>query len=223
MDKVKFNISQGNLTAEELTQYLSRMQNETTSSVIESDTSRTSAHKAVIIAGAISMAVANAALAENYDKLKFNTASTSYVQYNDLIEGPYNNYLLEISKLIDCKTYTKNDIIKSIISFRSLENNWDGYGAYPLEVLSAQNAIEILQRLSEKTASNINDFFSNPNGTITLVWENQARESVSIEIGNNTFSYYKKLNSMEPVFKNSLKVEGNNISNLQLDINSLFI
>ena len=93
--------------------------------------------------------------------------------------------------------------IKNIFSFKILENNWDGYGAIPAEIESASNAVTFVSYLDEEVAGFIYDVFPNPNGTISFLWENNSKERLSLEVGNQTMSYYLKLNSQKPqIFNN---------------------
>jgi hypothetical protein len=110
----------------------------------------------------------------------------------------------------------RKDVIDKIIAFKSLNENWDGYGAYPLEVKSASSAIQFILFLNDRIIEKINDVYPTPNGTVSLVWENEVNEKVALEIGNNTLSYYVKLNSQKPIFFNAIEInakEANKISN----------
>jgi hypothetical protein len=110
----------------------------------------------------------------------------------------------------------KKDVIDKIIAFRSLNENWDGYGALPLEVKSASSAIQFILLLNDRIIEKINDVYPTPNGTVSLVWENEKNERLALEVGNNTLSYYVKLNSQKPIFFNDIEInvkEANTISN----------
>ena len=53
-----------------------------------------------------------------------------------------------------------------------------------------------------------NDFsyfiLPHPNGTISFLWSNNSKESISVEIGNKHFSYFVELNSQDPLFYNNV-------------------
>lgn len=123
-----------------------------------------------------------------------------------------------------CKNNKKSNIwTEKILSFKSLQESWDGYGAVPLEIKSASNAIFFLETLSEKSnIANLSDIFPNPHGTLSLIWENIYNERLSLEIGNNSMSYYYTLNSNSPKFFNNIEIDNNNIETIARTINSLF-
>ena len=97
---------------------------------------------------------------------------------------------------------SKYSIIENILAFKSLNNNWDGFNSIPLEIKSASNAIKLLDLIGDDTASSVKDYYPNPNGTITFEWYNDQDETVFLEIGNSTFSYYVEYNSIETKYFN---------------------
>ena len=117
----------------------------------------------------------------------------------------------------------KKECIESILSFKTLQESWDGYGAFPLEVKSASNAIQFLEILdSHSKFHNPTDIFPNPNGTVSLIWENEEDERISLEIGNDAFSYYTKFNTVETEFFNDVEVNQTNIENITRKIKALY-
>lgn len=136
------------------------------------------------------------------DKVQFKQgfSDSSLMSYDKSINIPLNNYLRDISRMVPNYSGGSLDIIKKIVSFRSLNYSWDGYGAYPLEVEAASNAIQIVNQLPKIAIHTISDIFPNPNGTISFLWENENDERVSLEIGNSNFSYYVKYNSQKVMF-----------------------
>ncbi|MCF0056707.1 hypothetical protein [Dyadobacter sp. CY356] len=106
----------------------------------------------------------------------------------------------------------RSQVIKEIVSFASLNHDWDGFGALPLEVESAANAISITNRLSNSALSGISALYPNPHGTISIDWENGSNEIISLEVGNTSFSYYVKLESSEPAF-----FDNNKFGELEID------
>ncbi|MGR3302459.1 MAG: hypothetical protein ACUZ8I_08125 [Candidatus Scalindua sp.] len=140
----------------------------------------------------------------------------SLVDYNNTIEEPYDDYISELSKLISHKVnMTRSEVVERVIAFKSLNQSWDGYGAIPLEVKSAANAVRFIYLLNDKIVEKLSDIYSTPNGTVSFVWENDDNEGLSLELGNNTLSYYVKLNSQKPIFCNNIEInadEANTIS-----------
>ena len=130
---------------------------------------------------------------------------TVTTDYNKNISKPSIKYFNDIN-ILSKLTTTKHSIIKNILSFKSLEESWDGYKALPLEIESATNTIQLIDLVGEKTFCSINDYYPNPNGTITLEWKNNQEEIVSVEVGNNTFSYFVELSSEKAQFFNKKNI-----------------
>ena len=113
------------------------------------------------------------------------------------------------------QTYSKYKLISEILSFIALKNNWDGFGAIPLEIYSATNVIVLMDLIGEEKFCTLNEMFPNPNGTISLTWNNKSDETISMEIGNETLSYYVALSSKKTLFFNDIKINwGDNIETI---------
>ena len=100
------------------------------------------------------------------------------------------------------------------MSFKSLNESWDGFDSIPLEVESASNAIELIDLVGEKTFCSIDDYYPNPNGTISLEWENELDEKISVEVGNNSFSYYVDFTGADVKFFNNQNIDFSNAKRL---------
>tara|TARA_R110001583_G_scaffold195093_1_gene369023 strand:- start:1514 stop:2161 length:648 start_codon:yes stop_codon:yes gene_type:complete len=133
-----------------------------------------------------------------------NHISTTF-EYNKTVSNDIVNYINSIN-FISKQTITKYSLITEILSFKSLNESWDGYGSLPLEIESASNAIKLMDLIGEKTFCRVNNFYPNPNGTISFEWINSEKEIVSVEIGNNTFSYFVELSSLKVQFFNNKKI-----------------
>ncbi len=95
------------------------------------------------------------------------------------------------------------DYLKDEIdSFLELKNNWDGYGASPVINEVAQATKRLIPLLASHLIDRVTDVFPNPHGTITIEWENRTKERLSLEIGQNNYSYFVKLNNTNPKFIN---------------------
>ena len=125
------------------------------------------------------------------------------------------------SKLIEKSYFDKFQLVESILSFKSLENSWDGYNAVPTGVKCAANAIKVLDSLNRNSLEKISDIFPNPNGTITLEWENSYDEIVSLEIGKDTFSYFVDFSSLATKYFNKQVVSFENIKILEEFISAI--
>ena len=107
--------------------------------------------------------------------------------YQDSVDNQFQYLLSEYGKVFIGRAFTKDNFIEEILSLKSLNNNWDGYGAIPTEVKCASNAISLASKLPDSIVSNISEIFPNPTGTITIEWENNSHERLVAEIGNATF------------------------------------
>ncbi len=79
-----------------------------------------------------------------------------------------------------------------------------------MEIKSASNAIKLLDLIGDDSSSSVKDFYPNPNGTITFEWYNDQNETVFLEVGNSTFSYYVEYNSIETKYFNNQVINEEN-------------
>lgn len=136
------------------------------------------------------------------------------------------NVVNYIKNLIDKKRAKKVkskrlQIIKNIIAFKSLNENWDGYGALPLELESAMNAVTVVDFLEETHLQKLTDYYPNTHGTITFEWENEKEEILNLEIGNQEMAYYVKRNFQNLITKDNLKINQKSIAELTQFIEQL--
>lgn len=161
-----------------------------------------------------SIAIGNVKFIQNKDISQFTK------NYTDLVECPHLHFISEFKKIHTAR-YNKSELFEKIVSFKSLVNNWDGYNAIPLEVKSSSNAIELVSMLNDKDLMQLSDVFPNPNGTVSFEWENDSEEVLSLEIGNNTFSYYIKFSNQAPLFYNDLQINEKEVKKLSEQIRYL--
>ena len=83
------------------------------------------------------------------------------------------------------------DIVSNILSFHTLKQDWDGYGAIPSNVKTCANSISFITEVKE-FKDNITEMYPNPHGTISIEWENLHQERLVVEIGEDGFSFYVK-------------------------------
>jgi hypothetical protein len=163
--------------------------------------------------------------AENAQKIN-SSPKIEFVVNNELLLEDYQNNILSLENYNFCFYKNKEDKkewIEKILSFKSLQESWDGFGAMPLEIKSATNAINFLNILSEsQDFINPTDIFPNPHGTVSLIWENSYDERLSLEIGNSSLSYYNLYNGSNPEFFNNVELIDTNIETITRKINSLF-
>lgn len=82
------------------------------------------------------------------------------------------------------------------------EENWDEYGAYPIERQSYENAISVVNNTSEEVLKLWN-VFPSPNGTISF--EFKAREIAAMSVGNKDFSFVARRRGDREVLKNKTR------------------
>lgn len=117
--------------------------------------------------------------------------------------------------------YTKQELFKEICSFKTLVNNWDGYGATPLEAESAANAIFIISCLEDKVIEAITDIFPNPHGTISVIWYNENESTLSLEIGNHEIAYYIAVPNRKTEFFNNIEINDSELSKLAVRVKKI--
>ena len=71
----------------------------------------------------------------------------------------------------------------------SMEPNWDGYGALPIDRATFWNSLSALRRLRSMVPSP--EIVPNPNGTISFEWSTEIGEA-HIEIGRTRFAFLAK-------------------------------
>jgi hypothetical protein len=89
-----------------------------------------------------------------------------------------------------------------VAEFKLLKSNWDGYGGIPLIEEIGNHADNLITTMSDVYIDHISDVFPNPNGTITIEWENKKDEKLSLEIGLHNYSIFIKYKDKDPKFIN---------------------
>ncbi|MGE8361880.1 hypothetical protein [Pseudomonas sp.] len=74
-----------------------------------------------------------------------------------------------------------------ISSFGALGENWDGYGAIPVNPQTVENSKSAANLLFAELP--VADIFPNPNGTITFEWDTD-KGIANLEIGESRYSFY---------------------------------
>lgn len=146
---------------------------------------------------------------------EYSKSRRYHPQISDLIYSTPKVMFKSKSKEIQRRaSNSKQELFKEICSFKSLKNNWDGYGAVSLEIESAANAIYVISCLSNFVSESIENIFPNPNGTISIIWNNFNDETVSLEIGNKTMSFYVETANQETEFFDKIEINETQISKL---------
>lgn len=171
----------------------------------------------------LTLLVGSSFLARANEQNRYNVCdfeNSISVENGKEVSDDISEYIKKIS-YIEKQNISKYSLIEKILLFKSLENNWDGFAAIPLEIKSATNSILLLDLIGEEVFCMVKDFYPNPNGTISFEWYNQQDESVFLEVGNNTFSYYVALNSVEIQYFNKQIINEENTKLLSMFIKSI--
>ncbi len=85
--------------------------------------------------------------------------------------------------------FEKMNVTSDIRELSSLEEDWDGYGAIKVLPICISNAINIINS-KNISCDYINDIYANPNGTVSIIWENEGESTVGLEVGEKEMSFY---------------------------------
>lgn len=77
---------------------------------------------------------------------------------------------------------------EEIRTFANFQDDWDGYGAVRPVAECLNHAMEII-RSKNINLDYLTDIYPNPNGTISLEWEQNDNE-IGLEVGSHEFSYF---------------------------------
>lgn len=168
------------------------------------------------VLGTMSLSQVNAA--SNFDIKNFEEIQSISLKCTEDVISKISKYSNELNRI---SHFNKFQFVEKVIAFRSLENSWDGYNALPTGIKCATNAIKIIDALDIRSLEKIGDIFPNPNGTITLEWENNLDEVISLEVGKDTFTYFVDFNSLETKFYNKQAVSFENIKILKEYISAI--
>ena len=136
----------------------------------------------------------------------------------DFVEDPEVTCLKCINKFKKRELESK-ELIDGIKSFKELPDNLDGYGGIPVSANICDKTIEVL---TESYTPPIDDVFPNPNGTITVEWENGRGEMLQLEIGKSSYSYFAHFKNREPILGEGIDIlDGNDYAGLIETLNFL--
>lgn len=100
-------------------------------------------------------------------------------------------------------------VLEEMETFSKLPSNWDGYGAVAVHGASIELAKKILLlSYMRNLSAKIEDVQPNPNGTLSIIWENNGNE-VMMEVGDKAFSYYATINGETSYFSNLAPTSSN--------------
>lgn len=84
----------------------------------------------------------------------------------------------------------KRDNLKiEVMALAKLADNWDEEGAQRVSTTAIKNVLNLLNYASVRVDL-LQDIYANPNGTISIEWENDNHEYAGVQIGRKQMSYY---------------------------------
>lgn len=180
----------------------------------------------VILVGAVAGAIAFAK--PDYNLLPVSNEEVDIEQVYAIadclaqLNTTYRNWEnLSIAKEQNKKDILIQNLLNQVFSFRSLDNNWDGYGAIPVSALAASATSQIIHHLSEGSLDKLEDIFPNTNGSISLKWTNLFGERISLSVGAHKMSYYVAKLQHEVVFSDDIEISSDSIELLDSEILSI--
>lgn len=118
------------------------------------------------------------------------TSSNQSTKIANCLKIVYRERSLFINFFFAFYKIMKEELIKKIIELTNLKENWDGYGALPLDTNIATKLIYISSSFPSDFFDNA-DIYPNPHATLSIEWENKNNK-LSLELGIDTMSYYAK-------------------------------
>lgn len=119
-----------------------------------------------------------------------------------LTSGTYSNNTFNMINDGDTRFISIKDhyewLKNKVRSFVELEDNWDGYEAGPTLPEVAENAEILINCLNADFIERVFDVYPNPHGTMSIEWQNDNGEKLSLEIGKTKYSYFVKYNNKNP-------------------------
>ena len=122
----------------------------------------------------------SAASMEKEPKLTYNKPDTEIVQHV-LVNLQGDIQLAEENKRQNLKIET--------MALAKLVDNWDEEGAMRVSTTAIKNVLNLLDHASIRIDL-LQDIYANPNGTISVEWENDNNEFAGMQIGRKQMSYY---------------------------------
>lgn len=85
---------------------------------------------------------------------------------------------------------SKRDSFKvEAMALAKLADNWDEEGALRVSTTAIKNVLNLLDHASVRVDL-LQDIYANPNGTVSVEWENNNHEYAGVQIGRKQMSYY---------------------------------
>lgn len=114
------------------------------------------------------------------------------------LAGKPLEFLIVSTSSLQKLTNVPKKLIDELHFLANLPNDWAGIGSLPVFTKIIEKTIVFLSQMNEAIIDSISDYYPNPNGTLTMEWENLQSEKLVLEIGLANFSYFIKYNQHEP-------------------------
>lgn len=120
-----------------------------------------------------------------------------FIYNTEAIEGSENSSEVSYFKITQTNTEEvtedESDILREqaqdeIRTIANFQDDWDGYGAIRPLSECLKHALEIISNNNIRL-DYLTDIYPNPNGTLTLEWEQDDNE-IGLEVGSQEFSYF---------------------------------
>ncbi len=128
-----------------------------------------------------------------------------------------------MAAIVNTNEDVRQNLMDQLMSFRSLVQSWDGYGAIPTGARCAATAVKVINGLSNQAIDEMEDFYPNSNGSVSFKWANVLDEKLSLSVGSDSFSYYCRRNGMEAELFDEVPINEITINKLNEDIQSVMI
>jgi len=157
-------------------------------------------------------------------------ASSLDKKVDDIVqcENRIDDNIRYIQKLMTVFVISNNDVnrqhlLDQLMSFRSLVQSWDGFGAIPTSAKCTAAAIRVINGLSDQAIEEIEDIYPNTNGSVSFKWGNGLGERISLSVGVSSFSYYCQKKGVGVELFDDVQITNESIAALNADVLSIVI
>lgn len=112
------------------------------------------------------------------------------IEYSDVLHTTIDNTIIgDNDNRITQREIIRWKLEEEVRELSKLGDNWDGYGASRVSSHSVVNVMSLLE-LNEIGIEKISDIYANVNGFLSIEWENEDKDIVSLEVGRKKMGYY---------------------------------
>ena len=158
-----------------------------------------------------------------YDEAAIMMNVNAIEQYEAAINSNIEGFNRVMAAIVNTNENVRRNLMDQLMSFRSLVQSWDGYGAIPTGARCAANAAKVISGLSNQAIDEMDDFYPNANGSVSFKWANVLGEKLSLSVGSDSFSYYCRRNGMDVELFDDVPVNELAIRKLNEDVQSVMI